>query len=131
MVIKSSDVFGDSISTYTRVQALDDGVLVDVSKEAKHAGFRLPIAVTEAVWQNYIEWSDEDTSNQTIQDSAGRLWDVLWMFRQAINTSKDSNQVIYQLNLVPRDGITKKPRLTKLKGVICGGDNGEPVITDL
>lgn len=38
------------VSTYTRAQALEDGVLVDLSSLAREAGFRWPLAVTQAVW---------------------------------------------------------------------------------
>ena len=31
--------FGDIISTYTRAQAIEDGVLIDISPTAKEAGF--------------------------------------------------------------------------------------------
>ena len=39
-----------------------------------------------------------------------------------------SNNLFYQLNIIPRDGKTMKAILTKLKAVCSGGDNGEPVI---
>ena len=40
----------DLISTYTRAQALADGVLVDITLWAREAGFTIPVAVTAAVW---------------------------------------------------------------------------------
>jgi len=33
------------IHTYTRAQAIEDGVLIDVSEMAREAGFRWPVAV--------------------------------------------------------------------------------------
>ena len=44
--------FGPAISTYTRAQAIEDGILVDVSDTACEAGFTIPVAVTRTVW-NY------------------------------------------------------------------------------
>jgi hypothetical protein len=38
------------ISSYSRRDALEDGVLVDVSEFAKEAGFKWPLAVTRGVW---------------------------------------------------------------------------------
>ena len=35
----------DVIFTYTRKQAIEDGVLIDVSEMAMEAGFRYPVAV--------------------------------------------------------------------------------------
>ena len=32
------------------LEALEDGVLVDVTKTAKEAGFRIPVAITRATW---------------------------------------------------------------------------------
>ena len=34
------------ISSYTRAEAIEDGVLVDVSKVAREAGIKYPVAVT-------------------------------------------------------------------------------------
>lgn len=38
------------IHAYTRAQAIEDGVLVDLSDLAREAGFRFPVAVTLGVW---------------------------------------------------------------------------------
>ena len=72
-----SDVFGDVIYAYTRAQALADGVLVDVSETAREAGFRWPVAMTRAGWENCVAWTEDDSRHQVLQDEAGRLWDVL------------------------------------------------------
>ena len=125
---QSNNPFGETIYAYTRTQAIEDGELVDVSKMAKEAGFRVPVAVTRSVWGQYIEWTDNDTDKQTIQDQPGRLWDVLWMLRFAYLSNK-SEFLIYTLHIVPRDGHSKKPVLVKLKAILGGGDEGEPVIT--
>ena len=37
------------ISSYSRAQAIEDGVLVDVSTVAKEAGIKFPVAMTAAV----------------------------------------------------------------------------------
>ena len=36
----AQEIFGDVIYSYTRAQALADGVLVDVSERAKRAGIK-------------------------------------------------------------------------------------------
>ena len=41
------------ISSYTRVQAIDDGGLVDVSAIAKEAGFQYPVFITRNLWDGY------------------------------------------------------------------------------
>lgn len=65
------------IYVYSRAKALEDGALIDVSSMAKKAGVKIPVAITCAVWDKYVEWTDEDNQKQTVQDHAGRLWDIL------------------------------------------------------
>ena len=53
----------DIIHTYTRKQALEDRMLIDVSETAREASSRWPVAVTAAVWAEIAdipEGSDQD-----------------------------------------------------------------------
>lgn len=123
-------LFADAevIHSYTRAQALSDGVLVDISETAREAGFRFPVAVTSAVWSDCIEWTDKDNKRQkTCQDQAGRLWDVVWMASRA--TRMGGNLLYFDMFRVPRGGRARAPQRVKLKMTIGPGDNGEPVIT--
>src|SRR3990172_13277670 len=43
------DIFGPVIYSYSRADAINDGVLVDVSTLAKEAGIKYPVAVTARV----------------------------------------------------------------------------------
>ncbi len=126
-----TDLFGPVIYSYTRAQAIDDGVLVDVTDTATEAGFMLPVAVTRSVWDQYIEWDHSDNNRQTYQDESGRLWDVLYMARQAcIAVNKgDSRETLYEFYCIPRGGKGRLPRRTALKVHIGPGDGVEPVIT--
>ena len=127
--MNNNDLFGDVIYSYTRAQAIDDGELVDVSETAREAGIRLQVVVTRSVWDRYISWDDSDTERQSYQDESGRLWDIAWILRIAINSCRDESAVLYRLHVIPRDGRSRKPALIQLKAVIHGGDQGEPVIT--
>lgn len=127
--VENEDFFGKPIYVYSRSQALEDGVLVDVTLMAKEAGFKIPVAVTHAVWDECINWTNEDSQKQIYQDLTGRLWDVLWMLHLACKRNADEEDLNYRLYVVPRDGRSKKPRQIELKAIIGGGDNGEPVIT--
>ena len=71
--------FGEVISTYTRAQALEDGVLVDAGPMAKEVGFRFPVALTSAVWSDCVAWTDSDSQKMPFQDQSGRLYDLLFM----------------------------------------------------
>ena len=77
-----TELFGEVISTYSRAQALDDGVLVDAGAMAKEAGFRWTVAITAAAWTDCVAWTDADSERQVRQDESGRLWDVLFMAQQ-------------------------------------------------
>ncbi len=125
-----TELFGEVISTYTRAQAIEDGVLIDVTETGREAGFRWPVALTQAAWMDCVEWTEEDSKRQTHQDLSGRLWDVLWMAYVAIRTSKDNGrECFYQFYRVPRGGRKTKARRVLLKLVTGPGDNGEPVVT--
>ena len=122
--------FGEVISTYTRAQALEDGVLVDVGAMAKEAGFRFPVAMTAAAWDDCVAWTDADSERQVHQDQAGRLRDVLFMAHHAIRSSRSGgDRLTFQLYRVPRDGTATEAALTTLKLIVGPGDAGEPVLT--
>jgi hypothetical protein len=125
----STEVFGPPIHTYTRAEAIEDGTLVDCGELARQAGFRVPVAMTRSVWADCVEWSDEDTRRQTHQDEAGRMWDVLWMARQAAR--RGGAQAAFAVCRIARGGRKTRPELVSLS-LVCGpGDHGEPVLTIL
>jgi hypothetical protein len=124
--------FGDVIYSYTRAQAIEDGVLIDAGPAAKEAGFRWPVALTTGAWSDCVEWTDDDSRNQTHQDQSGRLWDVLWMATSATHlASKGSDQLNFKLYRIPRDGRSTRAEPTHLKLIVGPGDQGEPVVTIL
>lgn len=119
--------WGEMISSYTRAQAIDDGILVDVTETAQEAGFKWAVAITRAAWAACVEWSKQDSKRQAYQDEMGRLWDVIYMASLAARRGGD--QTLFNLYRIPRGGRGVRPRLTTLK-LQCGpGDYGNPVIT--
>ena len=129
--------FGEVIYCYSRAQAIEDGVLIDVTQTAKEAGFCWPVALTRAAWEDCVAWTDQDNRRQTYQDESGRLWDVLWMAAWAIRQdrapvrSEAGTELKFSLYRVPRGYTRTKARLATLKLIAGPGDNGEPVITIL
>jgi hypothetical protein len=120
------------VYTYTRAQAIADGVLIDVTEMAKEAGYTIPVAITSGAWGEAVNWTESDTKiSGTPQDEKGRLWDVLWMSSNAIRSARNSSadRVPFTFLRVPR-GSRKAQRMT-LDVHIGGGDQGEPVITIL
>ena len=125
-------LFGDFISTYTRDQAIDDGVLIDAGPMAKEAGYLWPVALTAAAWSDCVAWADADSEAQVHQDLSGRLWDVLSMGVYAIRGHRGSgDRLSFSLYRVPRDGRSTEPELVTLKLVAGPGDDGQPAMTIL
>ena len=113
----------DVIYTYRRKQAIEDGVLVDVSTTAREAGINFPVALTSTVWDMYVVPSEKlADSGQSI---AGRLWDLLWMFR--LKAMRSNNSLLYFSCLFL--DVNEKLDEVKFKALCGPGDNAEPVIT--
>ena len=119
------------IFTYSRAQALDDGVLVDVTETAKEAGFRFPVALTEAAWIDCVQWDEETRKRKPIlQDENGRLWDVVWMAMFSIKLGKVTEENnLYNFYRVPAYGESRSAEEVTLKIVMGPGDEAEPVMT--
>ena len=66
----AAEIFGEAICCYSRAQAIEDGVLVDVSERAKRAGIRYPTACTHSVWAliDCLPESDTDTLAGIVRD---------------------------------------------------------------
>ena len=122
--------FGPVISVYTRAQAIEDGILVDVSETAREAGFTIPVALTRTVWTRLVALPE---GYQGFQDESGRLWDVLWMARHYALRASNSDRV--RMCVLVRDirkdlrDSHRPPRKHFPIVAIGGGDEGEPVAT--
>ena len=110
------------IYAYTRAQALEDGVLVDVSELAREAGFVWPVALTAAVWTLVEDIPPRYRAWQTVE---GRLWDALWMAYCAIRSAEHSSTELRYTLLMDH----RRRRYLTLKLVTGPGDHGEPVVT--
>lgn len=110
------------ISTYSRAQAIEDSVLIDVTEAAKRAGIKYPVAITRNLWSSWVEVPPE---LKGLQDASGRLWDVLWMFTVAARQTQGDRLTYHVLF----QGSDRRMHKVKLYSVIGPGDQGEPVIT--
>lgn len=111
----------DIIYSYTRKQAIEDGVLIDVSELAKEAGIKYPVAITAAAWEQYVVPPLDSVG----QSEMGRMWDIFSVFRVA--TKSTAGDVRYFCVLFLMRG--NKLRNGTLKAVCGPGDDAEPVIT--
>jgi hypothetical protein len=117
----------DVISTYTRAQAIEDGVLIDVTEAAREAGFKYPVAITTLVHGEVV--ATPEIAIQQGESDSGRLWDVLWMARVAIKNQRpgdEPDRINFRVIATDDQGRKVNHRLWSH----CGpGDNAEPVIT--
>ena len=117
--------FGEVIYSYTRAQAVADGVQVEVTKTAQEAGIKFPMFLTRAVFDNYVAVPEGVTG----QDEAGRLWDIVWMTRFGIIRRSPGCTRIPVALYVRNDN--RAARLVKLIAT-CGAldiDDPQPAIT--
>lgn len=139
----SSDFWGEPIHSYTRAQAIADGVLVDLTTATddkgqllcRQAGFKVPLAITRTAWAKTIEaggvWKAESEGQRLElpggQSLTGRLWDMLWMLCLASKQASGSDRVHFQVLVdVKGDGHHEPVKLWAL----CGpGDDARPVLT--
>lgn len=112
------------ISTYSRKEAIEDGVLVDVSGHAKELGFNYPVALTQAAWVQFVQVPE---GLEAEQDESGRLRDVLWMLLNAIKRSKNGGPEVYFSLYLKNNHSKSKHEI--LKSICHAGDGGEAVIT--
>jgi hypothetical protein len=121
----AADIFGPVLYTYSRAQAVADGVQVEVSKVAKEAGIRFPVFLTRAVYNSFVSVPPGVTG----QDEAGRLWDIVWLLRFAIRKAQPGQARLPFALYVRNDN--RAPRLIKLVAM-CGAldiDDSQPAIT--
>lgn len=135
------------ISTYTRQQAIEDGVLADMDDGAlkglpKEAGFRLPVAMTSQAFNQTVAYLD-GSELPAGQDPKGRAWDVLNMLRWAISRDKaqGESEIMFTVIVAHDKGrpwernekrshdLGRSHRETTLKAIMGAGDHGEPVMT--
>jgi hypothetical protein len=125
----------DLIDGYTRADALADGTLIAVPTDvAANAGFRCHVALTRAAWEDCVAWEAADNARKgTVQDEAGRLWDVAWMASREISRVRPGGHgpipVPFAVFRVPRGGPATYPLPVGLVAWLGPGDDGEPVIT--
>jgi hypothetical protein len=114
----------DLIHSYSRAQALADGVLIDVSATAREAGFKCPVALTAAAWAKCVAVPP----GVLCQDEAGRLWDIVWLLRCAIGRGDGGPEVHFGVH-VRNDNRERTPPLVRLKALCGPADDGSPCVT--
>jgi hypothetical protein len=134
---KYYELFGDLVYSYTRSDALRDGVLVALS-HAQAVGFRVPVAITDAAYAECIAWLGADPRLSDILCLREEI--VLWAAvmeakahrrrLQAGSTERPDRIDFIVETVVLREGKADLIQVP-LYMVIGPGDNAEPVGTIL
>jgi hypothetical protein len=126
------------VSTYSLKQAIEDGVLVDLTADGEtkllvqEAGFKVPIAMTATAFHDTVLAGTTETPEGEFvfpggQSCKGRLWDVLTLLRFAIRANRNTDRVHFKVSVDERgDG---RHKTVSLWSHIGPGDQGEPVLT--
>jgi hypothetical protein len=134
-------VFGEVIFSYTRAQAIADGVLIDLGTFSFRAGLtvlqevgiKFPVAITSAAYARTIQ--EDGAELPPCQDLSGRMFDVVNMLSWAIRRGAGGSEIRYRVHVVnwihrqgARINATKHEDII-LKAICGPGDDAEPVIT--
>ena len=118
---KLTELFGEVISSYSRKQAIEDGVLFSVPEKLQHeAGFKFPIALTTGVY-SLIE--ETEKKSKGVQSYDGIIWDILFILKIAIKRSSSGDRINFTVRIGRKD--------YNMYSLCSPGDNFEPVITIL
>jgi hypothetical protein len=120
------------IDAYSRKQAIEDGVLVDITELAKTKGFVCNVCVTAAVWAMICDIPE----NFKWQDKTGRLWDLLNILYYKGRGSKSpvvqfKVHMPHEVTIVDPDKPDSKgiAEYVDLVSIVGPGDEGELVVT--
>ncbi len=109
--------FGDTIYSYSRAQAIEDGVLVDLSQaDSIRQHWKHPFACTSAVWAVI-----EEALQQLAQVLSGICLDICALAKLAILVAHGADQIRFEVI------ITERTHALKLH--IGPGDTAAPVLT--
>ena len=123
--MSNDKAFGNLIYSYTRAQALADGVLIDVTGQAKTLGFRVPVAVTDNLYNGYVAFVPPGLESEG-QSTAGRLHDLLSLAMIAARSSKGTDRVTFKVDFLMNP---RRKETVEVIAHIGPGDAGEPVLT--
>lgn len=111
------NTFGETIYSYSRAQAIEDGVLVDLSQtDSIRQHWKYPFACTSVVWAII-----EEALQQPGQDVSGICHDISTMAKLAIRSAPDPELVRFSVIIAGRTHA--------LKLHIGPGDTAAPVLT--
>jgi hypothetical protein len=109
---------------FSRRRALDEGALIDISKIATEKSFALPVAITPAVWSEWI--LPDERGKERGESEADRVRAVLELLAWAVKKSDGWERTILFVVLLTREGQMERVRL---KAAATPDDDGRPALT--
>ena len=96
------------VSTYSRKQALADGVLIDSTATAQTYGFKLPFAISDALYRGYV-MPPAGLAGEG-QSLEGRMHDLLMLANIAAKKGLEQDQVEFEVLFLMMPGKHEKVR---------------------
>ncbi len=113
----NENLFGEVIFTYSRAQAIEDGVLMDLSHvDSIREHWKFPFACTSTVWTII-----EAALKREGEDLSGICHDISVLAHLAIPTGRDTNEIRFKVIIAGRTHT--------LKLHLGPGDTSAPVLT--
>lgn len=113
------------VYSYSRAQAIADGVLVDITDAARVAGFKVPTVLTATLYHGYVV-PPAGLDGCFGQSVAGRLHDVLTLALFAARRAVNTDRVTFKVDFLMAPG--RKETIEAIAH-IGPGDNYEPCLT--
>ena len=102
---------------YSKREKWIDSNYIEVTITAEEVGHgydivKAPVTLTGSVWNQYVQWTEEDNKKQCYQEQDARLWDILFTggvtLQWKINQFFKTGMHYYSIFCIPRDGISNK-----------------------
>jgi len=111
------------IFSYSRADALADGVLIDITAAAREHGFKLHTAVTDSLFGYVVPPDGLEGEGQSLE---GRMHDLLTLAMIAARKGLNHDRVEFEVLFLMEPGKLEKVRVILHVGP---GDQGEAVLT--
>ena len=129
--MSDESMFGPVIHSYSRAEAIDDGVLVEIPESASQAaGFKVPIAMTATAWGVTVGFGTDLA--ELLAKATGVLLAAMLEYRMSAHRAKlglaepVGDRLAFAYDAEREDGGVD---IVQLVLVIGPGDAGEPVGT--
>ena len=109
----------DILHSYSRAQAIEDGVLIDVSKQGRELGIVHPVAVTASAWADTVANSPDLDG-----DENKRLSKLIACAQNAIDDERQT-EAAFIISAETLEGV----KHIRLRVIRHPGDDMRPVIT--